>query len=81
MFAAFVPPGVVISTLTVPAVRAGVVQVMVVELTTLTFVAAVPPKVTLVAPVRFVPVMVTLVPPEVLPLGGEMELTAGAGGR
>ena len=63
MFAALVPPGVVTRTLAVPTARAGVVAVMVVALTTMTLVAAVPPMVTAVAPERFVPVIVTLVPP------------------
>jgi hypothetical protein len=40
-------------------------------------VAAVPPKVT-VAPVwKFVPVMVTTVPPEIVPELGNMEVTVG----
>ena len=77
MFAALVPPGVVTRTLAVPAVPAGVVQVMEVALTTLTLVAAVPPMVTPEAPVKFVPVMVTLVPPVLLPEVGEMAVTVG----
>lgn len=44
-----------------------------VEFTTTTFVAAVPPNVTAVAPVKFVPVMVTGVPP---PRGPDVGLTA-----
>ena len=76
--AALVPPGVVTSTLAVPAVPAGVTAVMVVELTTTTLVAAVPPMVTAVAPVRLVPVMVTDVPPAVGPLVGAIEATVGA---
>jgi hypothetical protein len=79
VFAALVPPGVVTSTLTAPAAWAGVVQVMLVALTTLTLVAAVPPMVTPVAPVKPVPVIVTLVPPAVLPVGGLMTVTVGAG--
>ena len=48
-------------------------------LTTVTLVAAVPPRVT-VAPARKpVPVMVTAVPPAVVPDVGEIELTVGAG--
>ena len=40
-------------------------------------VAAVPPKVTAVAPVKFVPVMLTLVPPARGPVGGNMLTTVG----
>ena len=65
-------------TLTAPAVPAGVVQVMEVALTTVTIVAAVPPMVTPVAPVKSVPVRVTLVPPAVVPLVGLMAVTVGA---
>ena len=38
------------------------------------------PKVTAVAPVRLVPVMVTAVPPLVVPVAGLTEVAAGAGG-
>ena len=48
-----------------------------VALTTETLVAAVPPMVTAVAPVRLVPVIVTLVPPRGVPLVGEMAVTVG----
>ena len=52
---------------------------MEVELTTVTLVAAVPPKLT-VAPVeKPVPVMVTNVPPLVGPEVGEIAVTVGAG--
>ena len=77
VFAAFVPPGVVTSTLAVPAAWAGVMQVMLVAVFPDKLVAAVPPMVTPVAPVRFVPAMVTLVPPAVLPLVGAMLATVG----
>ncbi len=40
--------------------------------------AAVPPKVTAVAPVKPVPVIVTFVPPVAGPAVGEIELTVGA---
>jgi len=73
------PPGVVIATLTAPAACAGVVAVIVDASTTVTPVAAVPPKVTDDALVRLVPVMVTEVPPAVEPLLGETEVTVGAG--
>ena len=41
-------------------------------------VAAVPPKVTAVAPVKFVPVMLTLVPPARGPVGGNTLTTVGS---
>jgi hypothetical protein len=45
--------------------------------TTLIEVAAIPPNVTDVAPVKEVPVIVTLVPPAVLPVNGEILVTTG----
>ena len=69
----------VTSTLAVPAEPAGVVQVMEVAETTDTEVQALLPMVTALALVRLVPVMVTLVPPAVLPLVGLMLPTVGAG--
>jgi len=73
----FVPPGVVTSTLAVPALPAGVVQVAEVAETTVRPVQAEPPTVMPVAPVRLAPVMVMLVPPVVGPLVGETEVTVG----
>ena len=61
------PPGVV--TLTLPEVPDATTAVMLVAETTLNDVAAVPPKLTAVAPVKLVPVMITLVP--IGPLVGE----------
>ena len=75
MFAEFVPPGVVTSTLAVPALPAGVVAVMVVAFTTVTPVAAVPPMVTAVAPVKPVPVMVTDCPAASGPDDGLIDVT------
>jgi hypothetical protein len=49
------------------------------SLTTTTFWAGKPPKRTAVAPVKPLPVTVTLVPPVVGPELGETEVTAGAG--
>ena len=69
----------VTTTLALPALPAGVVQVMEVSLTTLTFVAATPPKVTPVAPVKFAPVIVTLVPPAAAPLVMFRLVIVGAG--
>ena len=65
-----VPPGVVIDTVFGPSVPAGVTAVTVVALTTLTEVAATPPIVTELAPVKFVPVIVIAVPPLVGPVFG-----------
>ena len=55
-----VPPGVVTATL--PEAPAPTVAVILVALTTVNALAATPPNVTAVAPVKLVPVMVTLVP-------------------
>jgi hypothetical protein len=57
-----VPPGVVTVTLTVP-VPVGLVAVIFPALTTVTFVAGVPPNDTVAGDAKFVPVMVTTVPP------------------
>jgi hypothetical protein len=65
-------------TVTAPALPAGVVAVIVVLLTTVTFVAAALPKVTAAPEAKFVPVIVTVVPPEVGPLLGDTPVTVGA---
>ena len=57
-------------TVTAPALPAGVVAVICVPLTTTTFVAAALPKVTVAPAAKFVPVIVTAVPPAVDPLFG-----------
>ena len=62
---------------TAPALRAGVIQVIVVLFNILRDVAAIPSNVTDVAPVKFVPVIVTFVPPSVLPDDGEMSVMLG----
>ena len=54
---------------------------MLVLLTTTTFVAAVLPNVTVAPEAKFVPVMVTLVPPAVGPELGDTFVTVGAGPR
>jgi len=76
-----VPPGVVITTFTAPAAWAGVVTVIVVSLfTVIAPVAfAVLPKDTLVAPVKPVPVIITLVPPAIGPVEGVMLVKVGCG--
>jgi hypothetical protein len=55
----------------------GVTAVIEVDETTVKLVAAVPPIVTPVAPVKPVPVMVTDVPPAVVPELGEIAVTVG----
>jgi hypothetical protein len=65
-------------TVTAPALPAGVVAVIVVPFTTTTFVAAALPNVTVAPGAKFVPVMVTAVPPAVDPLFGLTLLTVGA---
>ena len=67
---ALVPPGVVTVTSTVPALPAGAVAVTCEALTTVTLVATFEPNSTAVAPVRLVPVIVTVVPPAVGPRTG-----------
>ena len=70
-------PGLVTVTVTAPAAPAGVVAVMLVLLTTTTFVAAALANVTVAPAAKFVPVIVTAVPPAVEPLLGETLLTVG----
>ena len=72
---ALVPSGVVTRTSATPGACAGAVAVICVALFTVYPVAAVPPKVTLVAPVRKVPVITTDVPPAVVPVAGAMLVT------
>ena len=67
----------VTATLFAPAVPAGVTAVTLVAETTTTLVAATPPTVTLVAPVRFAPVIVIEVPPAVGPLHGDTLVMTG----
>ena len=49
-------------TLALPVAPAPIIAVMLVALTTVNAVAAVPPKLTAVVPVKFVPVIVTVCP-------------------
>ena len=77
-FETLLPTGVVTTTETVPAACAGVVQVIVVLFTTVTFIAAEPPKVTLLAPINEVPVKVTFVPPVAGPVAGATLVSVGA---
>ena len=71
-------PTFVTVTVTAPALPAGVVAVIDVALTTTTFVAAALPNVTVAPVAKFVPVIVTAVPPAVGPLFGLTLLTVGA---
>jgi hypothetical protein len=74
---ALVPPEVVTVTFTVP-VPAGLTAVIEVADLTVKLVAAVVPNCTAVAPMKPVPVTVTLLPPAVGPLVGLMPITVGA---
>ena len=73
-----VPPAVVTATPFAPAAPAGVTAVIDVSLTTTTLVAGLTPTVTLLAPVKFVPVIVMAVPPVVNPTFGLTEEIVGA---
>jgi hypothetical protein len=70
-------PFTVTVTVTAPALPTGVVAVIVELLTTVTFAAAAAPNVTVAPEAKFVPVMVTDVPPAVVPLLGETPVTVG----
>ena len=70
-------PLTVTVTATAPTLPAGVVAVMVVLFTTATFVATDDPNVTVAPAAKFVPVMVTAVPPAVGPPFGDTLLTVG----
>ena len=65
-------------TSTVPAAPAGAVAVIDVALLTVKLLALVAPNLTAVVPAKFVPVMVTEVPPAVGPELGETLVTVGA---
>jgi hypothetical protein len=71
------PPVVVTVTSTVPAVPAGATAVIEVAEMMVNEVAGVVPKLTALAPVKFVPVIATVVPPDVEPLVGEIPVTVG----
>jgi hypothetical protein len=70
-------PFTVTFTVTAPAACAGVVAVIEVSFTTTTFVAAAPPNVTVAPVAKFVPAIVTAVPPIPGPLFGETPVTVG----
>ena len=69
----------VTTTLTAPAACAAVVAVIEVLFTTVTPVAAVPPRLTAAPLKKPVPVMVIAVPPAVVPEVGVIAVTVGAG--
>ena len=64
----------VISTVPLPAGETAIIDA---GLLTVNEVAGVAPNLTAVAPVKFVPVMVIVVPPAAGPKFGEMEVTVG----
>ena len=70
-------PLLVTVTVTAPALPTGVVAVILVLLTTVTLLADAVPKVTVAPEAKFVPVMVTAVPPVVEPLFGLTLVTVG----
>ena len=76
MVAVAEPPGVVTTTSTRPAACAGVVTVICVGVS-VEIDADVPPNVTVVAPPRFDPLMVTMVPPAVGPAAGDTPAMPG----
>jgi hypothetical protein len=72
-----VPPAVATVTSTAPALVAAVVTVIDVALFTVKLAAADVPNFTAVAPVKFEPVIVTDVPPFVVPVEGPTALSKG----
>ena len=70
-------PFTVTVTVTEPALPAGVVAVIDVLFTTTTLLAAALPKVTVAPVAKFVPVIVTAVPPPTGPLFGDTPVTVG----
>ena len=70
-------PLTVTVTVTGPTLPAGVVAVIVVLFTTTTLVAEADPNVTVAPAAKFVPVIVTAVPPATTPLLGDTLVTVG----
>ena len=75
---ALVPPAVVTVTCTVPVPAGDVAVIWVSEFTVKT--AVLRPNLTLLVPVKLVPVIVTEVPPYIEPEVREILVTVGAGG-
>ena len=76
-FASFVPTRLVTSTLALPSVPDGVTAVIVFSSVTVKLFTAAPPMVTAVAPVKLLPVMVTTMLPDMLPVDGLISATVG----
>jgi len=74
-----IPPIVFTEILCVPTLPAGVIAVMDVADATITLVASTPPTVTIVAPVKLLPVIVIVVPPVIGPETGLTDAIVGAG--
>ena len=74
---ALVPEGVVTVIFTMPAEPTGLVAVIVVEESIAKLTPVEAPKATTVAPVKLVPVIVTVVPPAVVPELGLTAVTVG----
>jgi hypothetical protein len=74
----FVPPGEVILIGTMPTTWAGVTTSTSVSLVTVKLVAGAVPNFTPVVPLRLVPVMVTLLPPDATPAEEKTAVGAGA---
>jgi hypothetical protein len=72
-----VPPPVVTVMFTVPADSDGEVATILTDESTVYVEAALEPKSTAVAPVRFVPLIVTDVPPAIGPAVGDTDVTVG----
>ena len=72
------PLVVVSETSAGPLIPAGVTAVIFVAETSTTLVAAAPPIVTPVTPVKLVPKMETLVPPPIVPLDGATDVMVGS---
>ena len=79
MAPAEVPDGVVTVTVTAPVVSLGGLKTVISVALSDTMLAAAPPKLTLVAPDRLLPTMVTSVLPAVEPLFGRRPVIAGGG--
>lgn len=78
-----VPFGVVTVILTVPAGpagSAGEIAIICVSLITVNEMAGMVPKRTAVAPVKLIPVIVTVVCPHTIPSEGSIFMTSGVGG-
>ena len=74
-----VPPAVVTVMWTAPATWGAVTAVILVGLVTVKLVTGVEPNLTAVAPSKPVPVMVTVVVPEVVPVAGVNDVTVTDG--